>query len=156
SDPASSRRPPSCSTEVILTERPVAAPLMIFLTASTLRIGGRLTVAASPRTQTDGSLHTMTVLIAHCMGLVPSYGGAAPGVRAPASRMATSPIRLTSIGLAAQVRSPYAQPRRVEGRRGDEMEECRSVGDHQQDRRGDEPGTPAIQERRRVIRSRDR
>src|SRR5262245_66348696 len=98
SDPASSRRPPSCSTEVILTERPVAAPLMIFLTASTLRIGGRLTVAASPRTQTDGSLHTMTVLIAHCMGLVPSYGGAAPAVVAIARRVADSPSRVPMRG----------------------------------------------------------
>jgi hypothetical protein len=43
----------------------------------------------------------MTVLIAHCMGLAPSYGGAAPAVTATASRTATSPIRVTSIDPAA-------------------------------------------------------
>src|SRR5215468_12418405 len=98
SDPESSRRPPSRSTEVILIVRPVAAPLMSFCPTSTLRTGGRFTVDALPRTHTDGSLHTMTVLIAHCMGFEPSYGGAAPAVTAIASRTATSPIRLTSIG----------------------------------------------------------
>src|SRR5215510_5687666 len=96
----------------------------------------------------------MTVLIAHCMGLLPSYGGAAPAVTAIASMTATSPIRVTSmVGQRRRTaRSPYAEPRCVERRRGDEMEECRSVGDHEQDRRGDEPRLPAIEKRRCVIR----
>jgi hypothetical protein len=101
SDPASSRRPPSRSTEVILTVRPVAAPLMTFWPTSTLRTGGRLIVAAVPRTHTDGSLHTMTVLIAHCMAFVPSYGGAAPALMAVTSTTTTSPIRVARTGLAA-------------------------------------------------------
>src|SRR5262245_60172760 len=90
SDPESSRRPPQRSAEGILMVRPVAAPLMPFRPTSTLMTGGRLTVAALPRTHTDGSLHTMTVLIAHCMGFEPSYGGAAPAVTAIVSSMANS------------------------------------------------------------------
>src|SRR5262245_48003760 len=103
SDPESSSRPPSCSTEVILIVRPVVTPLMIFCPTSTLRTGGRLTVDALPRTHTDGSLHTMTVLIAHCMGFEPSYGGAAPAVAARASRTTIDPT----------VRSRWVVRRRV-------------------------------------------
>src|SRR5262245_8840088 len=90
SDPESSSLPPSCSTEVILIVRPVVTPLITFCPTSTLRTGGRSTVDALPRTHTDGSLHTMTVLIAHCMGFEPSYGGAAPAVTAIASSTAKS------------------------------------------------------------------
>jgi hypothetical protein len=42
-----------------------------------MRTGGRTTVAAVPRTQLSGPLHAITVVIAHCIGAEPSYGGAA-------------------------------------------------------------------------------
>jgi len=43
----------------------------------------------------------MTVLIAHCMAFVPSYGGAAPALMAVTSTTTTSPIRVARTGLAA-------------------------------------------------------
>src|SRR5258705_13448130 len=89
SDPEMRRRPASRSAEVILIVRPVAAPLMRRCPTSMVRTGGRLMVAAVPRTHTDGSLHTITVGIAHCMGFEPSYGGAAPAAAAPALGKAT-------------------------------------------------------------------
>ena len=55
---------------------------------------------AADWTHTDGSLHTITVVIAHCMGFEPSYGGAAPAATATAMRTATNPMRVTSIRLA--------------------------------------------------------
>src|SRR5262249_23226091 len=88
SDPESSRRPPSRPDEGRRVVRPVAAALTTSGPTSTLMTGGRLTVAALPRTHTAGSLHTMTVLIEHCMGFEPSYGGAAPVVTAIASSTA--------------------------------------------------------------------
>src|SRR5580765_2117608 len=97
--PPTRRRPLSLLTQAILMVRPVAAPLMRRCPTSTLRTGGRLTVAADPRTQTLGSLQTITVSIEHCIGFEPSYGGAAPATATAAAsvKSAHSPIRKTFI-----------------------------------------------------------
>src|SRR4030095_8971909 len=122
--PPTRSRPPSRLTQAILIVRPVAAPLMRRFSTSTLRTDGRLMVCADPRTQTLGSLQTITVSIEHCIGFVPSYGGAARAAPpAASSRSTLMPIRKMIIGwrqyldhvLLTMRPWSYRVPTRLEG-----------------------------------------
>src|SRR5262245_4811851 len=76
-------------TDVMRAVRPVAAPLTRRFSTSTVTTGGKLIVAAVPRTHVIASWQTKTVSTAHFIGVEPSNGPAAwADDDAIASRMA--------------------------------------------------------------------
>src|SRR2546422_7893022 len=108
SSPCTSSRPAPRPTEVILALRPVAAPLTRRPPTSILMLGGKLTVAAVPRTHPDGSVHTITVWMAHCMGADVSSGAATGAVTSTTARVAghIKPVLMTT-GVAGTERRTY-------------------------------------------------
>src|SRR6266480_438034 len=112
SSPCSRIRPLPRLTDVIRTVRPVAAPLISRSATSTLTTGGRLTVCALPRTQMDGSSHTITVWMAHCMGADPSTGAAALVDGTTANRIARAPMALIGASLRGLVEGDPCRWRR--------------------------------------------